>query len=257
MLNREAYPHEMFARADDLIIFVAFVNKGKKRRSHAVSPEPAQPQPCGDDRNSTLDFEESEGQEHPPEGISNEEGTLGAKICRDLFSGKEPSWETAVKSVKALQEQIKAFQREDKRWSACLSQYAHALLLPVHLSHSLVSLLYRYSLMYSSGSSAKILKVTHTRKKATFGLKAARKIPSGSFIMETCSSMSRDPASSQGPSVIEPAPKQLGPQGPRLILGPFRFVNHDCKPNAQVSFIQCSLYPLSLTHHPHPDLPYT
>jgi hypothetical protein len=37
--------------------------------------------------------------------------------------------------------------------------------------------------------------------------------------------------------VIEAAPNQLGPMGQRLILGPFRFVNHDCKPNAQVSFL--------------------
>ncbi len=155
-------------------------------------------------------------------------------------------------SVKALQEQISAFQCEDKCWPACLSQYAHVLLLPTHLSHSLVSLLYRYSLMYSSGSCAKILKVTHTCKKATFGLKATCSIPSGSFIMETCSSMSYDLASNPGPSIIEPALMQLGPQGPRLILGPFRLVNHDCKPNAQVSFIPCpqpSLY--SCSNPPH------
>jgi len=54
--------------------------------------------------------------------------------------------------------------------------------------------------------------------------------------METCSSMSLDCASAPGPSVIEAAPSQLGPMGQRLILGPFQFVNHDCKPNAQVSF---------------------
>jgi len=47
--------------------------------------------------------------------------------------------------------------------------------------------------------------------------------------------MSLDLASTPGPSIIEPALKQLGPPGPRLILGPFRLINHDCKPNAHVS----------------------
>ena len=46
-----------------------------------------------------------------------------------------------------------------------------------------------------------------------------------------------DCTSTPGPSVIEAAPNQLGPMGQRLILGPFRFVNHDCKPNSQVSFL--------------------
>ncbi|KAI0054440.1 hypothetical protein BV25DRAFT_1775210, partial [Artomyces pyxidatus] len=37
-----------------------------------------------------------------------------------------------------------------------------------------------------------------------------------------------------GPSIIERAPKLRGPQGPCAILGPFRMVNHDCDPNAQI-----------------------
>src|SRR4029077_3829079 len=100
-----------------------------------------------------------------------------------------------------------------------------------------ISLLYRYSLLYSSGSSVRIIKVSHTGQEASFGLKATHPIPAGTFIMETCSSMSLDCTSTPGPSVIEAASNQLGPIGPRLILGPFRFVNHDCKPNAQVSFL--------------------
>ena len=49
--------------------------------------------------------------------------------------------------------------------------------------------------------------------------------------------MSLDCTSTPGPSVIHAASNQLGPMGPRLILGPFRLVNHDCKPNAQVRFL--------------------
>jgi len=36
-------------------------------------------------------------------------------------------------------------------------------------------------------------------------------------------------------SVVESSAAQKGPRGSRLILGPFRFVNHDCEPNCQVS----------------------
>jgi len=225
-LNCDAYPFEVFARADDLLMFMAFANKGKKCCHHSVLPEPAQ---SGN-----------------PMYLSKQEGALGANICKELFNGGEPSWEAVVQCVEALQQQISAFRSEDARWSACLSQYAHFSALPIHLSHFSISLLYRYSLIYSSGSRVRIRKVTHGHQKATFGLAATRMIPCGSYIMETCSSMSCDLASDSGPSIIEPAPRQLGPLGPRSILGPFRFINHDCGENAQVSFLpslcQCPLY---------------
>jgi hypothetical protein len=35
-------------------------------------------------------------------------------------------------------------------------------------------------------------------------------------------------------SVISAHRSQKGPKGNRLILGPFRFANHDCSPNCQV-----------------------
>ncbi|KAH7916944.1 hypothetical protein BV22DRAFT_967713, partial [Leucogyrophana mollusca] len=34
--------------------------------------------------------------------------------------------------------------------------------------------------------------------------------------------------------VIASSKNQKGPQGNRLILGPFRFANHDCNPNSQI-----------------------
>ena len=95
------------------------------------------------------------------------------------------------------------------------------------------SLLYRYSLIYSSGSAVAICKVTYRRDEVSFGLKARRNIPQGSYIKETCSSMSKDVVLKPAPSIIESTAGQLGKRGPRFILGPFRFVNHCCKPNAQ------------------------
>jgi hypothetical protein len=42
-----------------------------------------------------------------------------------------------------------------------------------------------------------------------------------------------------GLSVITKGAGQLGPENERLLLGPFRFVNHECIPNCQVSKLRC------------------
>ena len=105
----------------------------------------------------------------------------------------------------------------------------------------LVSLLYRYLLLYMPTSAVKICKVTHTGFKASFGLEACRPIKAGTFIKETCSSMSVDTVPEGGISVIEAIPSQTGPPGLRSILGPFRMVNHDCNPNCKVSANNCCI----------------
>jgi hypothetical protein len=101
-------------------MFMAFAKKGSKRCHHQVLPEPAQ---LG----------------HPT-CLSDDKGILGANICKDLFNGSEPSWESVVELIKALQQQISTFQSGDKHWSACLSQYAcFSSFSPtsIHLSHIL------------------------------------------------------------------------------------------------------------------------
>ena len=105
-LNSQAYQSEMFAKADSFLIFMAFAQKGKKRRHHAVKPEPAQ--------TSTN---------HAP--LSNEDGILAANICKRQFDGSEPSWKAVVQSVNDLQDQILHFRSDDKDWSSCLNQYGH------------------------------------------------------------------------------------------------------------------------------------
>jgi hypothetical protein len=67
------------------------------------------------------------------------------------------------------------------------------------------------------------------------GIKSITEIKASTYILELSGSMSSDIFDHGSVSVIESSPKQLGPPGPRLILGPFRFINHDCNPNAQVS----------------------
>jgi len=99
---------------------------------------------------------------------------------------------------------------------------------------NLSSLIFCYLLLKSSKSPVTICKVTHTGKSASFGLKATCKILAGVFLKETCSLMLVNIIKGPGPSIIQSAPKQLGVCCERLILGPFRLINHDCEPNAQV-----------------------
>lgn len=101
------------------------------------------------------------------------------------------------------------------------------------------SLLTRYDLLYSDESPVHLEKVSFDGNTISAGLKAKIKIPASCPILSTSSSMSSDliPANLHGISIIMSAPDQKGPLGPRLILGPLRFANHDCQPNTQVSIL--------------------
>lgn len=60
---------------------------------------------------------------------------------------------------------------------------------------------------------------------------------------ELCSSMTSDTnlESTLDRSVfpfMEAHPEQLGPSCMRLLLGPLRFVQHDCQPTCEVSHLQ-------------------
>jgi hypothetical protein len=70
--------------------------------------------------------------------------------------------------------------------------------------------------------------------KVSAGLKAGCFIPAATCLLTTCSSMAQGIALGGGFSVIESHPSQKGPTGPRVLLGPLRFANHDCDPTCQV-----------------------
>ena len=123
----------MFARADSFLMFMAFAQKGKKHCYYAILPEPAQ---------ANVNHA----------SLSNEDGILAAKICKDQFNGSKLSWEAVVQSVNNLKDQILDFCSEDKGWSECLSQCSNLIFSSISPSHFFISLLYRYSLLYSSSS---------------------------------------------------------------------------------------------------------
>jgi hypothetical protein len=96
------------------------------------------------------------------------------------------------------------------------------------------SLLLRYFILYSPHSPVRLEKTAFNGSSICAGLKASNDIAASSVILATCGSMSSDLADAGGFSVIQSSRDQLGPHGLRMILGPFRFANHDCQPNCQV-----------------------
>ena len=100
------------------------------------------------------------------------------------------------------------------------------------------SLLLRYALLYSAHSSVKMVRVAFDENKISGGLECTKFIPAATYILTASGSMSSDKFGKGGLSVILRSPGQRGPENERLILGPFRFANHECKPNCQVGFVE-------------------
>jgi hypothetical protein len=67
------------------------------------------------------------------------------------------------------------------------------------------------------------------------GIVATSHIPKGDFLWELCGVISEDVVTESTVSSIQPHPCQNMGEGPRLLVGPIRLVNHHCKPNAVVS----------------------
>lgn len=98
------------------------------------------------------------------------------------------------------------------------------------------SLLLRYNVLFSGDSPVRLDKVSFDGHEMDGGLKAIEVIPAGIPILATASSTASDviPDQTTGISIIETHPCQIQPVGVRLLLGAFRFANHDCNPNCQV-----------------------
>lgn len=94
--------------------------------------------------------------------------------------------------------------------------------------------MYRYGALFRPESRVSVCKVQFG-DEIGLGLVAKVNIPGGTYILETCSSISNDLVEPPGPSIIEKPSGVLGLEGHHSILGPFRLVNHDCSANSQVS----------------------
>ena len=70
-------------------------------------------------------------------------------------------------------------------------------------------------------------KVSFNGKNVTAGLMATTHIQHTTYLLTTSILMLNNLFIGAGLSEIEFYPSQLGPLGQRLILGPFRFANHD------------------------------
>ncbi|KAJ7438480.1 hypothetical protein FB451DRAFT_1060237 [Mycena latifolia] len=102
------------------------------------------------------------------------------------------------------------------------------------------STILRYKLLYSPDSNVQLEKVVFGDSPVAGGLKARTVIRAGTYLLYACGSLSSN-LHEPGHATIESTTQQLKPRGSRLILGPLRFVNHDCKPNSQ-------LYPIPNSH---------
>ncbi|KAJ6531321.1 hypothetical protein B0H19DRAFT_475950 [Mycena capillaripes] len=97
----------------------------------------------------------------------------------------------------------------------------------------LVHMILRYKLLYSPESNVGLEKVIFGDGPVSGGLRARSAIRAGTYLLHACGSLSSN-RHKPGHATIEATTQQLGPTGSRLILGPLRFVNHDCNANSQV-----------------------
>ncbi|KAJ7721569.1 hypothetical protein DFH07DRAFT_857787 [Mycena maculata] len=104
----------------------------------------------------------------------------------------------------------------------------------------LVHTILRYKLLYSPDSNVQLEKVKFGDGPISGGLRARSTIRAGAYLLYACGSLSSN-RHKPGHATIEATTQQLGPTGSRMILGPLRFVNHDCNPNSQ-------LYPIPNSH---------
>jgi hypothetical protein len=217
LLNKQTFLSSSFSAVDDILVYSLFSSKRRTAGYRTMIPDRAfrDPRPL----------------------INKEQGLTIRHIYKDCVGeqgkGLEKSLEAAsVSIVKALPD----FLGKDEL--PILLQYVDGDLRIFFLLMRF-SLLTRYDFLYSEESPVHLDKVSFDGNAISVGLKARVKIPASCPILSTSSSMSSDiiPENLHSVSVIMSAHDQKGPVGPRLILGPLRFANHDCDPNTQVSHI--------------------
>ena len=214
-LDLQSFPSQDYARIDDILVYALFGSKRSYKNYRALMP-------------SRVFLEDSPS-------VSNE---IGLEICNIYLSHgrhntNSPSISSAVSQL-LIHKYPSIFS--GPRDKDILTQCVPSILHPWTVYRRFSSLVQRYHIMnYTSASVVRIEKVKFGSQIAC-GLRAKVRIEAFTAILSTCSSMSLDIVDGKrAVSVINSSPRQKGPVGPRLILGPFRFANHDCSPNCQVS----------------------
>ncbi|TFK69900.1 hypothetical protein BDN72DRAFT_959213 [Pluteus cervinus] len=150
--------------------------------------------------------------------ITKQEGISLCDFCRASISREQPTRERCYETALEVQEMFpNLFEETD------VDIMTHVLL--------------RYLLLHSEESSICLRKIRKTTDDGVrifgAGLKAIKQIPASIYILTAGGSMSSNEVESGGKFVIRSQP---GATDKKLILGPIRFVNHDCKPNCQIQY---------------------
>lgn len=223
-LNQQSFPTSKYARMDDIAVYMLFRKKRSGTGRLLFQPEQVS--------NVAISSEDTEKliaiAKQWPLGSTSE-------VSR-ADRAREMAHAIAVSLPKLVEDADVAVMQQ-------------CVYCPILYSLQLIrcSVLHRYMILYRVGSMAKIQKVSFDGKTLSGGVVATQRIVVDTAVLELCGSLSSDVTDhTPGLSVIESGRRQLGPRGPRLILGPFRFVNHDCEPNCQVSVSSTSRVRTSL-----------
>ncbi|KAG5651009.1 hypothetical protein H0H81_010245 [Sphagnurus paluster] len=205
-LNLESFPSDIYARVDDVVVYSMFTAKKNLTYSRRLLLQPAL-----NDAGSSNRISSTPGLLRSTPQFTNGHASTLYRIQKDIITQeKRTSQEAIGEAVSQIMSSMPdIFKPTDQ---------------PTLLH-----------ILYSDDSPVVIDKVSFDGGKSVCGgLKAKRVIPSFTAILSTCGSMSNDVlvVDEQSVSAIEGPDNQY--PGKRLVLGPFRFGNHDCDPNCQV-----------------------
>ncbi|VDC03496.1 unnamed protein product [Peniophora sp. CBMAI 1063] len=211
-LNRETFPFGLFARANDIISHCAF--SGHQLPSSLTG---------GAEINIRPVWPPHATKQRPiasPEETARIHGKIADIMagCIELTRANAVKVAESVLELPALVED--GLQDRQSLWKDIL----------VHLV--LRFAIFQSKMGMTRQSVAPLLNIGSIHM--TYSLISAREIVQGSFMMETCSSISTNIADIDDDFCIETDHVSLGVPGSHIIIGPLRLAQHSCRPNAKL-----------------------